>query len=206
MTNGDSLTVENCLIVNLPSAGIYVGNAANVRVADTTLRDNATFGLRFRSGSSATVVRTSIVGSGDTGIWVDAAGAGTLTTADIADSTIDGSGFGITVASGNATAEIKTSVHGSRITRNGAGVVSQSTVGAASGVVTVMASDNVVSNNDYGLVANFSGARMWASGNAVSNNGAGLRNNGGLFESAGNNAVRNNTADTQGTITSIAMK
>jgi parallel beta-helix repeat protein len=47
---------------------------------------------------------------------------------------------------------------------------------------------------------------MWASGNTVSDNGFGLYNNGGLLESAGNNAVRNNTVDKSGTISVVAME
>jgi hypothetical protein len=47
-------------------------------------------------------------------------------------------------------------------------------------------------------------SRVWASGNTVSDNGVGLSNSAGLFESAGNNAVRNNAGDTSGGITFIA--
>jgi len=52
-----------------------------------------------------------------------------------------------------------------------------------------------------------SGAKVWASANTVSDNSFnGLNNISGLFESAGNNAVRNNTTNKAGTITVVAME
>ena len=179
---------------------------AIVCVTDTTIRDNGIFGLRLLSGTSTTITRAMISGNADTGIWVDAEAAGTTTTADIAYSTAEGSNYGITVYSGNATAVVRASIHNSRLLGNGAAAMnSQSNSGAS---VTVSASDNIVSNNTNGLGAVFTDAKVWASGNTVSNNGTGLRTiSGGIFESAGNNAVRNSTtAGTSGTITMIATK
>jgi hypothetical protein len=47
---------------------------------------------------------------------------------------------------------------------------------------------------------------MWVSGNAVSNNDFGLQQVAGIFESAGNNAVRNNGQDKAGTISVVAIE
>ena len=51
------------------------------------------------------------------------------------------------------------------------------------------------------------GAKVWASGNTVSDNAAnGLQNNVALFETAGNNAVRNNATNSVGNFTTIATQ
>ncbi len=51
MIAGASLTVENCLIANLPGTGISVTTAASVRVTDTTIRGNGIYGLLIQDGA-----------------------------------------------------------------------------------------------------------------------------------------------------------
>ncbi len=207
MTAGDGLTVENCLIANLPGNGIAVHTAAAVRVTNTTIRDNGGTGVYLLNGARATVTRATVSGNTYDGIVVEGTLAGTTTTADISGSTLDGNAFGVFALSGNASAVVRVSVRDSRIVRNstGAGLVARSDFGAA---VTLSAARNIVSNNGAGIGAIGAGARVWASGNTVNDNGnAGFYNSGALFESAGNNAVRNSAiADTAGTITPIATK
>jgi hypothetical protein len=72
--------------------------------------------------------------------------------------------------------------------------------------VTFTASGNVISNNAlFALSGNGAGNRIWASGNTVSGNGTGFLNqSGSIFESAGDNAVRNNGANSSGTISLVA--
>ena len=74
--------------------------------------------------------------------------------------------------------------------------------------VTLSVSNNMISNNyANGIAATGLGSKVWASGNTISGNNYGLVNSGGLFESAGNNAVRNNiSGDTFGTISVIATR
>jgi hypothetical protein len=203
MTTSGRLTVENCLIANLPQSAITVSAAAIVRVTDTTIRDNGLFGLWLLNGAHGTVTRASITGNVDTGVYVHGNADATTTTADIADSTLAASSFGLTVSSNHAGAVVKVSIRDSRVARNSTfGLAAQSNQGA---LVSLAASNNIVSNNFTAMAAFFAGTKLWASGNTVSDNGTGLFNNGGLFESAGNNAVRNNTTgDTGGTITPIA--
>jgi hypothetical protein len=202
LTNGAGLTVENCLIANLPGVGIFVNTPAAVRVTDTTIRDNGVHGLSLLEGARATLTRATISGNTTFGVFVAGSGAGTVTTADIADSTVDGNGSGGVIArSSNASAELRVSVHASRVVRNGAeGVGAQSDLGAA---VTLTASSNMLSNNGSGIGAFSAGTKVWASGNAISNNGAGLHNSNAVLESAGDNAVRNNGQDILGIITVI---
>ena len=200
MTAGTSLTVENCLIANLPQSGIFVVGPASVLVTDTTIRDNLNHGLFASSGARATVARTTISRNGNIGIYLFGPIAGS-TTADIADSTISNNSYGVYSYAANAAAVLKVTVHDSRIVGNAIHGITAASAGAGPSVVS--ASNNVISNNGTGILASQPGARVWASGNTVSNNVYGLDNNAGLLESAGDNAVRNNTTQTQGTITPI---
>jgi hypothetical protein len=102
----------------------------------------------------------------------------------------------------NASAVVKVSAHNSQVVRNiNYGLAAQSNSGAS---VALSVSSSMVSNNGNGIAASSAGSKVWASGNTISDNiGNGLANLGGLFESASNNAVRNNGLDTSGTITTI---
>ena len=203
MTNGAALTVENCLIANLPETGIFVNTAASVRVTDTTIRDNGDTGLDLEGGARASVTRATISGNGNTGVYVFGSGANT-TTADIANSTLDANLTGVYAWSIHASGVVKVSVRDSQIARNSFGLYAQSNFGAS---VTFSASNNMIANNgSEGMSSYFAGSKMWASGNTVSDNGLGLYNDSGLFESAGNNAVRNNGTNKTGTITVVAME
>jgi parallel beta helix pectate lyase-like protein len=200
MSAGASLTVEKCLIANLPADGINVNaNAASVLVTDTAIRSNGGSGLLVAGGARATVTRATISGNANSGVYVLGNGSGT-TTADIADSTLGANWDGVR---GHSTGTpVKASVRDSQLVGNGqAGAIAQS--GGAS--VTLSVSSNVVSNNAFGIVANGAGTKVWATGNTVSDNGTGLHNDPpALFESATDNAVRNNTIPTTGTITPIS--
>ena len=203
MTAGTSLTVENCLIANLPGTGIIANGVMNVLVTDSTVRGNGNRGMSVLNGARATVTRTTVSGNTNTGIVVQGISASTTTTADIADSTMSTNNFGVYAQSSNASAVVKVSVRDSRAVGNVSfGVVADSNAGAS---VNVSASNNIISNNNTGIYAASPGVRVWASGNTVSDNVTGLSNsNSALIESAGDNAVRNNTTQTTGTITPIA--
>ena len=93
------------------------------------------------------------------------------------------------------------------LTRNRVGIAADS--GVSFIVVSVTASNNILSHNSAdGILVFGSGARLWATGNTATLNAVyGLNNLGGLFETAGNNAVRNNgVGDTFGAITSVGTK
>ena len=202
MTAGTSLTVENCLIANLPGTGIVADGVMNVLVTDSTVRGNGGNGLLVQNGARATVTRTTVSGNSASSIYVRGNTASTITTADIADSTMSSNSFGVYAYSTNAGAVVKVSVRDSRAVGNtNEGITAESSGGS----VAVSASNNIVSNNGGGIVSVAGGARVWASGNTVSGNGVGLLNfAGGLFESASDNAVRNNSVQTSGTITPVA--
>lgn len=201
---GTLLQVENCVISNFTGTGITVHDAG-VRVTDTTIRDNGSNGLVIESGGSGTVTRSTISGNSNIGVFVYVTDPATLTTAEIADSTLDGNLQGFVAFVQGVSAGVKASVHDSRVVNNTTnGMVSNS---GTSGSVALSASNNLISNNEVaGIVVYNTGGKVWASGNTISSNGTGILNTTGLFESAGNNAVRNNTADTSGAITVIATK
>ena len=200
MTAGNRLTVENCVISNLSGAGILVNAAATVRVTDSIVRDNGAHGIYLLNNVKATITR-AVVSGNNFGIYLSGNIAGT-SIADIADSTVDGNSYGIVTLSNNAAAIIKLSVRDSRIVSNlYYGLIAQSNNGAAS---ILTASNNMVSNNAYGFGASNPGAKIISTGNTVTGNAnAGFSNNGGVFESAGNNTVRDNGSAYIGTITAV---
>ncbi len=202
MTAGAMLTIEKCLIANMPQAGVRVSTGAIVRIADSTLRDNGVSGIHLQDNARATITRSTVSGNGVYGVLANGTAAGTLTTADIARSTLDGNSNGAYAWSQHATGVVRVSVRDSRAVRNGLGLGAESDAG---GAVTLSASSNIVSNNSTDGIGVFSaGARVFATANTVSGNGTGLRNSGGVFESACDNAVRDNTAaDSFGAITKI---
>ena len=207
-SGGGRLSVENCVIANMTDTGIYAFGSGDIRIVDSTFRSNGVQGIFLFNGMRGTIARTIVSASGSTGILVSGITAGTNTLVDIADTTVDattfGNGDGIVVASSNATAAVKVSVRDSRVTRNSRYAMSaQSTAG---GPATLNASNNIVSNNGYGLAALSSGARVIAGGNTVTGNPiSGLFNSAGVFESAGNNIVRDNGANS-GAITVFAAQ
>jgi len=203
MTAGNRLTVENCVISNLTQNGIMVNAAATVRVTDSIVRDNSLNGISLQNGVKATITRAVVSGHANPGIYL-VGNTPSTSTVDIADSTVDGNGYGIVALCNVSTAILKLSVRDSRIVRNSNyGAIAQSNNGAA---VSLTASNNMVSNNSTGLGAFNAGAKVISSGNTVTGNaGNGFYNSGGVFESAGNNTVRDNGANF-GTITVIATQ
>jgi Right handed beta helix region len=199
----DKLIVENCVISNLTGFGIDVIGDITVRVTDTIIRDNES-GVLLEHGAHAVITRAIISGNE---VGVLALGqTPTITTANIANSTIDGNVDGVFALSQQSSALIKISVRNSRIVgnRGGHGLAMQSEAGAA---VTLSASNNIISNNRLGISAISAGTKVWASGNTVSDNiNIGIQNFGATFESAGNNAVRNNGNDVSGTIKVVGTR
>ncbi len=203
MTNGASLTIDGCLVAALPNAGISVITTAIVRVTDTTIRDNGLHGLLLQNGARGTVTRTTTSGN-LYGVMALGALAGTTTTVDIADTTVDGNGYGVFVWSTNATAVVKASLRDSRVVRGGGiGTYAESASGAA---VTFSVTNNIISNNiAYGVASWNAGSKVVVSGNTISDNASGLVINGaGVIETAGNNVVRNNGTPVSGSLTPIS--
>ncbi|MBX3675085.1 MAG: right-handed parallel beta-helix repeat-containing protein [Burkholderiales bacterium] len=203
MSAGDSLTVEGSLLTGLPTGGLFVGSAASVNVVDTTIRTTGDAVL-VRNGARATLTRC-VLRSGNYAIYALGLAAGTKTTVSVTGSTIEGSFVGAMAYSGSATATVNLAVTDSQLDRNEYGLFANSAAGA---LVSLTASGNAITNaSTAGITAFGAGAKVWAAGNTVTDNATGLvANGGGVFESAGNNAVRNNGSNKAGTIAVVAME
>jgi len=206
MSAGNRLTVEDCLIANMPGGGIDVTAAATVRIVDTTVRDSVATGIAIRGGANATLVRVNAIGNA-TGAGVQVSGSASMTTtADITQLTSASNQIGVSVFSSVAAGVVKASIRDSLVNRtNGIGVAVGTTAGAP---VTLTISGSTVTNNSgTGIGVAGAGATVWASANTVTGNSIGLEQVlSGTFETAGNNAVRNNVMDKSGTITVGAME
>ena len=203
MTAGNRLTVENCVISNLGQNGILVNAAATVRVTDSIVRDTGGSGITLQNGVTATITRAVASGNANPGIYL-LGNTPSTSTVDIADSTVDGNSSGIYALSDVTSANLKLSVRDSRIVHNSSfGLAAASNAG---GAASLTASNNMVSNNTYGLAAQGAGAKVISTGNTVTGNtGVGFYNNNAVFVSAGNNTVYDNGGNF-GTITVIAAQ
>lgn len=202
---GAGLSIEKSSISNLPGHGILVVGTSTVRVSETVIRDNGDVGIWLLRGARATITRSTVSGNGGAGIFIIGDQLDTLTTADIAASTLDGNASGLAAWSEATSATVRVSLRDSRLVGNtnaGASILSAQLNG---GSVSLTASSNLVSNNAVGLEASQAGARVWATGNSVVSNGLGFRNLSATFETAGNNALRHNGSDASGAISNVGL-
>jgi hypothetical protein len=176
MTNGTSLTIENCVISNFSGNGVFISAPASVRISDTTSRGNGANGIWAENGATLDVSRSSLKGNVDSGVWISGDIASTVTSATVSDSVATSNlnnGMVAVNFSTNGTARL--AVTRSTVSNNGnSGVGTQVSAGTA--LLTI--SNSIVTGNPYGL-ANFSGT----------------------LESQGNNTVRQNGTNTLNTIT-----
>ncbi|MBZ0251096.1 MAG: right-handed parallel beta-helix repeat-containing protein, partial [Burkholderiales bacterium] len=201
MTAGNSLTVEGSLLSGLPS-GIQVNTTAIVRLVETTVRTSGV-GVFVADGARATVTRCVL--SGSYALYAYGVAPGTTTAVSVAGSTIEGSIVGAYVYSVNPTATVRLAMSDSQLNWNNYGLYAYSEAG---GTATLTAVNNVVTNAvSTAVYVIGTGAKVWAAGNTVTDSFVGFWATGnGVFESAGNNAVRNNGTDQNGTVTVIPMK
>ncbi len=204
MTAGNRLSVENCVISNLGGSGINVNGATTVRISNTTVRGNAFQGIELFNGAHGTITQATVSSNGG-GILTQGSFANTVTTTDIADSTISQNiGIGVSTVSQNAAAVVRVSVRNSHAIRNSTGLAAVSTTGTTA---SLSASGNIVSDNFFGIAATGANARVWASDNLVTNNlSIGFFNQGGIFKSARDNVLRNNEVNTNGSIIPVAVQ
>jgi hypothetical protein len=181
MTNGASLTVDNCLVANLNGYGIYVTTAAKVRIVDSLIRDNAGDGVHLRDGPTADISGTKLLGNGNNGVTGYGFSAMTTTSAAISDSVISGNaGTGIEVFAQTAGASVYVSVSRSTLSNNAYGIMSINNPNT-SAVVTI-SSNLVTKNSILGLMQ---------LGTAI-------------LESQGNNTLRQNGTNADGAIATVS--
>jgi hypothetical protein len=209
LLNGAGVSLDGCLVANMPSpaAGVQVNTDAYLWITDSTIRGNGGPGVFVQNGAHATVTRTMITGNGGQGIFAYATVAGTGTSVDIADSTLNENGNGGMngFVDLGVTADIAMSIKDSRIVRNNSnGLGTNSGTGAGSSLLS--ASNNIISNNNGAGIVVYNLGRAWASGITISTNVIGLWNTTGTLETAGNNSIRNNDTHITGTVTKIAQE
>jgi hypothetical protein len=199
MVAGNKLTVKNCVVSNMGLSGISVTGPIAVRVIDTLVRDNGSFGILLEDGALGTITRAVVSGSASAGVVARGQLAGTTTSADIADSIMAGNLSGAVGTASNATAKVNVTIRNSSAVRNSNfGLAAEASGGSS---VRLTASNNIVSNNQVGISALSAGTTVVAAGNTVSDSlVAGFQNVAGVFRSAGDNALRHNATDTSGTI------
>jgi hypothetical protein len=179
MTNGNRLSIENCVISNFLTNGVDVQATATVRIVDSLIRDNGYVGVYLDNGATATLSGVKLLGNSQAGVWVNVTTA-TATTAAISDSIASGNGLGVQASSGDPGAVAKMSVTRSTLSDNQFGA----TVSGSSGTAVVTVSDSMATENLFN--------GFWQGGTST-------------FESLGNNTVRENTGgDTFGTITTVS--
>jgi hypothetical protein len=179
MTNGNRLSIENCVISNFvgPSGlGVRVNTAATVRILDSIIRESGGVGVDIEGGATAIISGTKILGNNN-GVLVSTT-AGTTTTAAISDSVFMNANVSLQVNANTGGATARVSVDRSTVSNSTYGLVAFQTNGTS--VLTV--SNSMVTGNATGL---------YQFGTAT-------------FESLGNNSVRQNGADTSGTITTVS--
>jgi hypothetical protein len=178
---GKSLTVENCIIRHVTSAGIdFLPNAtSNLSVSNSLVADNGTHG-----------------------IYVSPTGSGTFTavfnrveanTNAISGIVVDG-----TTSTGTINATAAESVAADNI--QGAGFAASSSAGHALTTLTVFHS--VSANNVYGITANGTGATLRAAQSTSTGNTYGYY---GVLTSYGDNYIDGNGGD-QGQIVPVNMR
>jgi hypothetical protein len=174
MTNGSSLTVENCVIANFTTSGIKVNaTTALVKIANTVLSGNGQDGLLVAQGK-ADVVGSRANGNARAGFGAVTTGVGNVATLSVTDSTASGN-LHVFAAIANAASS---SVN---LTANRVAGTSNTSDGFRAELVTG-ASTAVVGNSMF------------------SQNGTGLNNLAATLRSLGNNIVDLNGTNTNGTI------
>jgi hypothetical protein len=177
MTSGSSLTLENCVVSNLIT-GVFVGASAKVRIVNSVFRGN-TSGVDLVGIVSGDVLDSQFLGNSYVGLELERGVSGTSTVA-VSNSVASGNGVGfMNYAYQGGTARM------SLIRSTGA-------------------------NNDAHGFLNVtdasSTALMTVGSSMATGNQMGFRNNGAgaTFQSFGNNIVRQNGEDTNGTITAVS--
>jgi hypothetical protein len=178
MRQGAALRIERCALSGF-TFGAGIDAAADVYVADSSFRSNIV-GI-FVARANLSVARSRFIDNQDTGIQVQAYefADATVTSASISDSLVSGSSDGVSVGDHPAvnSSTVKVSLARSTISSNGNGIIAFQQ--KASNPVAVVVGESTVTANDKGFVQ-----QVLA-----------------LFESAGNNTLRQNATNTTGTIT-----
>jgi hypothetical protein len=176
--NAATVTIEDTLIANLAGDGINAtGNAPRIRIVNSLIRNNAGYAVRAQNGPTIDVADTKMVGNGGGGV-VALGHASSTSVISVSDSLISGSFVGVWVFSDAAGAVTRGSVTRSTIQDTTFALICQTGGTGASAILAV--SNNMATNNGYGMYESGTGA---------------------VLRSLGNNHVTDNTSADVGTVT-----
>jgi hypothetical protein len=180
MTDGNSLTMQEMLIANLPVNGLDVNVIAGTRIKilDSVIRNNGNVGVYLRAAAIADISNTKIIGN-YYGVAAQSTVSGAVTTVAVNDSLLSSNTVGLYAW----------------------GAVPGSTA-------RWTAIRTTASHNTYGFMCDGgAGTTLCAVGNSMASgnsNGGFYQYGTATFRSMGNNMVIDNTSNTIGTITPLA--
>jgi hypothetical protein len=175
MSNGASLTIDNCVIANFAAAGVRIDSAtAKVKIANSVFSGNGLDGLLVSQGK-ADVVGSRANGNARAGFGAITTSMAAVATLSVTDSTASGNAYGFAAIANSAASTAHLSVN------------------------RVAGTSNVGDGLRVELIA---GAPTAIVGNSIfTENLNGLDNvGGGTLRSMGNNIVDLNGTNTAGTI------
>lgn len=176
--------------------GMLVGDGASVTIDRCRFRDNQT-GVHAYGGKTGI---SSSLFSGNTGIAVLAFSNISTPTVSFNRSVARNNSVALSVQSSTASGRARMLVSESRIEGNDTGI-GVSADGSSQSQVTI--AGTVIDAGQTGVAVVGAGARAHLAGNTITHAVTGILNFEAVVESAGNNTVRGNTFNTQGTITAV---
>ncbi|MBI3147420.1 MAG: hypothetical protein HYZ17_02770 [Betaproteobacteria bacterium] len=203
MTNGASLSIENCVVANFPSSGkygVFVNTPAALRVIGSLFRETHV-GLTVANGATADIVESKFLANYGAGLSVtDNYGSGpVVTTANVHRSVAMSGGAGFEAVANFSGNTMRLHVSDSAVGFSTLGINNFSASGTSYATVT----NSRFTENGFGLTSyGSSGSTLIATGNTVSKNTTGLyQADSGLLKSTGDNVVEGNGVNVTGTVT-----
>jgi hypothetical protein len=179
VTSAAKVTIEDCLIAGHGASGITITAAGAVRLTRSIVRDNTWKGMELYQGV-AEISDSQLLGNGQEGLLVFT--NGTTGFATVSNSVVSGNGaYGISVVGGAGTTT-RVSVTATTVADNTSGGISSINLSGSSVVVTV----------GYSYILR-NGGNGFTQGNTS------------VFESMGNNVVRQNGSLSSGTLSAPAL-
>jgi hypothetical protein len=182
MTGASTLTIENSLIANLPSAAVWVAGSGKLKIANSIIRNSGGFAVWLQNGPQAEISGTQMLGNASGGVHASGTTA-TTTTASVSDSVISGGTEGVFAYTTVTGAAAKIFV--TRSTIEGTTVALDCEIPAGAGSAILAVSGSTVVNNYYG----------WYQAGA-----------GSFIRTLGNNHITDNSGGTYGVLTATALQ
>ncbi len=196
----DVVVLRNLYVSRLGSSGngIQVNSVGTLHIEGCTITrftGGSSFGINIAAGSPQVFINDTFIRDNGAGIF--ARGAMAIDHCRIENNNSTGFGYGVGVSSG-----AKVSIRDSIVSGHSLGLSLQFSSGAELDVDNCLVFNNAAAGISIDSVSSAGTVRV--SNSTVFNNGIGFKNSIGVFQSRGNNTVRGNGNNTQGTITLIS--